>query len=207
MKKAVFAGIIFLLAACGEKKKEVLRDMKDIAPKAERTYSEKNQKEKDTIQFDFDLKIARELGVEVMEIGRAEAPMFPDRFHPISATKLHLQLKKDGILFCQWTFKDSTQTKNAFYNWLDCFGEKCKSIKFGQTINFQKDNFLLFVNDTLIAYISSAERVEAEVWQNYFQQKNTLEDWKIFIQQGTRAKAKWFAVEKGKKQTVTDQIK
>jgi hypothetical protein len=204
MKKSVFAGIIFLFAACGEKKKEVLRDMKDLTAKSERTYSEKNQKEKDTIQFDFDMKIAREIGVEVMEIDRVEAPMFPDRFHPISATKLNLQLKKYGILFCQWTFKDSTQTKNAFYNWLDCFGEKCKSIKFGETINFQKDNFLLFVNDTLITYISSAERVEVEVWLNYFKQKNTLEDWKIFIQQGTRAKAKWFAVEKGKKQTVTN---
>ena len=207
MKKAIFAGVIFIFAACVEKKKEVLRDMKDLTPKSERTYSEKNQEEKDSIQFDFDAEIAREIGVEVMEFDKVEAPMFPDRFHPISATKLNLQLKKDGILFCQWTFKDSTQTKNAFYNWLDCFGEKCKSIKFGETINFQNDNFLLFVNDTLITYITSAERIEEEAWLNYFKQKNGLEDWKIFLQQGTRAKAKWFAVEKGKKQTITDQIK
>jgi hypothetical protein len=204
MKKAIFAGVIFIFAACVEKKKEVLRDMKDLTPKSERTYSEKNQEEKDSIQFDFDAEIAREIGVEVMEFDKVEAPMFPDRFHPISATKLHLQLKKDGILFCQWSFKDSTQTKNAFYNWLDCFGEKCKSIKFGETINFQNDNFLLFVNDTLITYITSAERIEEEAWLNYFKQKNGLEDWKIFLQQGTRAKAKWFAVEKGKKRTLID---
>lgn len=32
-----------------------------------------------------------------------------------------------------YTFSDTLKTKNAFYNWLDCFGKSCAEIKPGQS--------------------------------------------------------------------------
>ena len=200
MKKAVFAGIIFLLVACGEKKKEVLRDMKDIAPKAERDYTQQRNEKLDTIDFGFNSVVANELGLNLSGIKFNKAPMFPDRFLPKSTKKLILMQEVDSTLFCQWSFKDSTQTKNAFYNWVDCFGEKCKSIKFGETINFQKDNFVILVNDTSLTYITSIKKIQQDDWLQFFEKTEAIKNWKTVIYQSSRSKATWFKVVDGKKE-------
>lgn len=200
MKKAVFAGIIFLLVACGEKKKEVLRDMKDIAPKSERDYTQQRNEKLDTIDFGFNSFVANELGLNLSGIKFNKAPMFPDRFLPKSTKKLILMQEVDSTFFCQWSFKDSTQTKNAFYNWMDCFGEKCKSIKFGETINFQKDNFVILVNDTSLTYITSIKKIQQDDWLQFFEKTEAIKNWKTVIYQSSRSKATWFKVVDGKKE-------
>jgi hypothetical protein len=200
MKKAVFTGIIFLFAACGEKKKEVLRDMKDIAPKSEHDYTQQRNEKVDTIDFGFNSGAANELGLNLSGIKFNKAPIFPDRFLPKSTKKLILMQEVDSTLFCQWSFKDSTQTKNAFYNWLDCFGEKCKSIKFGETINFQKDNFVILVNDTSLTYITSVKKIQQDDWLQFFEKTEAIKNWKTVIYQSSRSKATWFKVVDGKKE-------
>jgi hypothetical protein len=205
MKKAFFAGIIFLFAACGEKKKEVLRDMKELTPKSERDYTQQKIEKVDTIYFGFNSFIANELGLNVSGIKFNEAAMFPDRFEPKSTKKLILMQEADSTLFCQWSFKDSTQVKNAFYNWLDCFGEKCKSIKFGETINFQKDNFVILVNDSCLTYITSIKKIQQDFWLQFFDKTEATKNWKIVIYQSSRSKATWFKVVDGKKETLNKQ--
>jgi len=205
MKKAVFAGIIFLLAACGEKKKEVLRDMKDLTPKSERDYTQQRNEKLDTIDFGFNSGVANELGLNLSGIKFNKAPIFPDRFLPKSTKKLILMQEVDSTLFCQWSFKDSTQTKNAFYNWLDCFGEKCKSIKFGETINFQKDNFVILVNDTSLMYITSVKKIQQDDWLQFFEKTEEIKNWKTVIYQSSRSKATWFKVVDGKKEPLNKQ--
>jgi len=205
MKKAVFAGIIFLLAACGEKKKEVLRDMKDLTPKSERDYTQQRNEKLDTIDFGFNSGVANELGLNLSGIKFNKAPIFPDRFLPKSTKKLILMQEVDSTLFCQWSFKDSTETKNAFYNWLDCFDEKCKSIKFGQTINFQKNNFVILVNDTSLTYISSIKKIQQEDWLKFFEKTEEIKNWKIVIHQNSKSKATWFRVVDGKKEPLNNQ--
>lgn len=188
-----------MVFSCKPKKEEVLT-MEDIMPqsKNEKPFTPKDNKP--TLNYGFDVKIADKIGIQVMEIDSIEDPMFPDRFSPRSTIKLTLHLKDNPIIYCQWAFKDSIQTKNAFYNWIDCFGPKCKSIKLGQKVNFQKDNFVMFVNDTSITYVSSPRKLTAEDWMKYFELKNEIEDWKILIQQNTSSKAKWFMVVEGKKE-------
>lgn len=205
MKKAFFAGIIFLFAACGEKKKEVLRDMKDLTPRSERDYTQQKNEKVDTIDFGFNSGVANELGLNVSGIKFNKALMFPDRFLPKSTKKLILMQEVDSILFCQWSFKDSTQTKNAFYNWVDCFGEKCKSIKFGETINFQKDNFVILVNDTSLTYISSVKKIQQDDWLRFFEKTVAIKNWKTVIYQSSRSKATWFKVVDGKKEPLNKQ--
>ena len=205
MKKSVFAGIIFLFTACGEQKKEVLRDMKDIAPKSERDYTQQRNEKLDTIDFGFNSGVANELGLNLSGIKFNKVPMFPDRFLPKSTKKLILMQEVDSTLFCQWSFKDSTETKNAFYNWLDCFDEKCKSIKFGQTINFQKNNFVILVNDTSLTYISSIKKIQQEDWLKFFEKTEEIKNWKIVIHQNSKSKATWFRVVDGKKEPLNNQ--
>lgn len=176
--------------------------MNDIMPQAKKDAYTPKSDSTHSIDYGFDVKIADKIGIQVMEIDSIDEPMFPDRFIPRRTNKLALQLKEDLIVYCQWSFKDSIHTKNALYNWIDCFGPKCKSIKLGQKANFQKDNFVMFVNDTSITYISSRINISAEDWMKYFEIKNEIVDWKIMIQQNTSSKAKWYMVAEGKKEEI-----
>lgn len=183
--------VLLITAACGGKKKNEVIDMKDITPHSNRNYDSRETEIVETFDFGFDQRVADSIGLHVMEIDSVKEPFFVDRFSPRSQTKVYLQLKEDKILFCQWTFNDSVKTKNAFYNWIDCYGEKCKSIHFGQKVNFQKDNFRLFMNDTSMTYISSSLKLSTKDWQAYLKSVNGVEQWNLIIEQATRGKAKW----------------
>lgn len=192
MKILSVISILFLLFACGEGKKDDVIDMKDITPHSDRDYSQTKKDSVPTVDLGFDIKIADELGIQVIEINEIKDPMFPDRFSPKSNKKLALQLKKDQITFCQWVYKDSLKTMNALFNWLDCFGPKCKSIKYRFHEKFQPEHMLMFVNDTSITYISSPLALDANVWQQYLEKKNTIEEWDNVIIQKARKKSEWF---------------
>jgi len=203
MNRILFLLIGLTLFACEQKKQKVI-DMSDITPHSERdTNGNAKEDKKDVIDYGFDLKIADEIGLQVMEIDSISEPLFPDRFSPKKIKKLTLQLKENPITYCHWTFKDSIRTKNALYNWIDCFGPNCKSIKYGQKMNFQKDNFILFESDTSLTYISSPSKLSVDDWLKYFELTSELKDWKLLIYQGTRAKATWYKVVEGKKEPIS----
>lgn len=196
--------VLLLTAACGGSQKDEVLDMNDITPQAQRKEPVVKGEVK-TSDYGFNRTVADSIGLKVMEIDSVEEPFFVDRFSPRSQTKVHLQLKEDKIVFCQWTFKDSVKTKNAFYNWIDCYGEKCKSIHFGQNVNFQKDNFRLFMNDTSITYISSALKLSTKDWLAYLKSASGVEEWKLIIEQSTRGKAKWMRFFDDKLEELTPQ--
>lgn len=182
--------ILLISAACDGNQKDEVIDMKDVTPQAKHKEPVLKAEEKASY-YGFNRLVADSVGLKVMEIDSVKEPFFVDRFSPRSKTKLHLQLKEGQLLYCQWTFKDSLKTKNAFYNWIDCYGEKCKSIHFGQKVNFQKDNFRLFMNDTSITYVSSSLKLSTKDWQAYLKSVNGVEQWNLIIEQATRGKAKW----------------
>jgi hypothetical protein len=182
--------VLLITAACGGKQKDEVIDMNDITPQAKHKDPIVKAEDKAS-DYGFNRTVADSIGLKVMEIDSVEEPFFVDRFSPRSQTKLYLQLKEGQLLYCQWSFKDSVKTKNAFYNWIDCYGEKCKSIHFGQNVNFQKDNFRLFMNDTSITYISSPLKLSTKDWQAYLKSVSGVEEWKLIIEQSTRGKAKW----------------
>ena len=54
-----------------------------------------------------------------------------------------------------YTFSDSLKTKNAFYNWLDCFGSDCNSVSLNEDIDAIKTPPLTtWVYDTTIVVIN-----------------------------------------------------
>ena len=193
--------LIFISLSCNSSSKKSVINMSDITPHSERE-DKGNVKEDNSKAFDygFDIKLADEIGVQVMEIDSISEPLFPDRFSPKKIKKLTLHLKENPIAYCHWTFKDSIHTKNALYNWIDCYGSNCKSIKYAQKINFQKDNFILLESDTSLTYISSPSKLIADDWLNYFELQTEIKDWKLMIYQGTRGKATWYSVIEGKKE-------
>lgn len=182
--------VLLFFACSGEKDNDVV-NINEIMPHAKRTSNPRDTSASTPTITGFDLEVAQQIGWKFSAVAQTEAPLFPDRFYPKNSHKLTLFTPTDSTFFCQWAFKDSTATNNAFYNWLDCFGASCKSIKVNENINFQRDNFILLLNDTSITYITSPAPINTEQWLHYFELKNELNNWKTIIQQGRKKKATW----------------
>lgn len=53
--------------------------------------------------------------------------------------------------FFYYTFADTTTTKNAFYNWMDCFSDECEMIRIGEDFKAIKTPpVFALIYDTLI---------------------------------------------------------
>jgi hypothetical protein len=193
--------MVLLMCACQESKKEKVVDMDDVIsiPKDEKRI--KSDPANDSLSTLISLIQAEKSGIRISALAPVLNPMFPDRFAPSKTRKLVLNPGKDSVLFCQWVFKDTIRTKNAFYNWLDCFGPSCKSIKIGEKKNFQGDHMLLLVNDTSITFVSSPIKIDSKSWLAYFE-KLKIENWRLILEQTAGGKAKWNQLKKGEIETL-----
>jgi hypothetical protein len=195
MKRLGFALLLLntLLFSCSSPEDEVI-DMNEIIPQSE-NYKEGEGKPSDDLMkndFGFNQQLAILQGIDVMEVDSFPEPMFPDRFLPKSIQKLTLHFKEDAVFFGQWTFKDSMKTMNALFNWMDCFGPKCKSLKYLESASFQSDALLLFVNDTSLTYISASIPLDEKKWQLYLKESHGIALWDLVIVQKKQRKANWY---------------
>ena len=195
--------MISLFLGCSSDSNNDPIDSRKVVPQAEIKNETKVAEIIDDATHDFDLKLADSSGINIDSVKGINLPLFPDRFSPKNVKKLSLITGRDSIIYYQWAFKDSLKTKNALYNWLDCFGKDCRSIKLYEPAKFQKDNFIIFVNDTSLSFISSERKLELGHWLTYFKYYSKIEDWPLVIFQKSRANASWVRVEKEKQTNLT----
>lgn len=195
MKELLFiVSILVFFSSCGDKENEVI-DLNDIIEGSDR-YNEDLTNVDDKASEEDSLSIYlndfKSNGIAVNELTVIDDKYFPDRLGPIATKKFEIQLNENTFRFVQWTFKDSTKVMNAFFNWIDCFGENCKSIFVGEERVFQTNPFHLLVNDSSLIFIEGIESFDFKEWENYFEQKGFTLDWNYVIEQRKRGKARWF---------------
>lgn len=192
---------MLLLTSCEDKQEDVV-DLNDIIAGSER-YNEDSLNVKNDIDpkdtLALKMKYFNDNGVEVKEIIALTDNYFPDRFGPINAEKYELQSKGNTFRFIEWKFEDSTKVMNAFFNWMDCFGEKCKSIFIGEERVFQSNPFQILVNDSILVFIEGVESFDFKLWEVYYEKQGTPLDWNYTIEQRKRGKAHWFTYIEEKK--------
>lgn len=190
-KKVLIPICAMLLFSCSGENKEKVLDMSDLTPQAKEETS-KSLKVKDTAHFSLiNLILADSCGIPIQQFRELKEPMFPDRFMPKSKFKLNLETEHKNLFMGQWNYPDSIKTMNAFFNWLDCFGPECKSIKLGEEENMQKEGLLFFINDTSITYFSSNSKLDLERWQQYLEKQYGINQWDLVVWQQPRKKAVW----------------
>ena len=131
----------------------------------------KNSKTSDSTQLmdtSFNLK---SLEIKVDKVIEVTTNEFLDRFQSSENSKRLLITSNDSIHFKTWTYKDSTDTFNAFYNLLDCFGINCISIDLYSSEFVSQTYNLLFVSKNQIYWVSSKNNQDKLVWQAYLKAK------------------------------------
>ena len=198
-KQLSFFVLFFFLFSCSNKKKEETVDLSEITTSSERykegkLESKKDKKKKvsftDTLDVHFK-GILDSLNINDSVVRKLDIVSFPDRFGAKSITKFYWKEITDSINFIDWEFTDSLKTENAFYNWIDCFGENCISIKIGDKVKIQKRGLLVLVNEKHLIVIDSDKKIDYLKWVSLLKNQLFGENWKYVVFQPKKGKAVW----------------
>lgn len=191
MRYFYFIILIFGILACKEKESEVI-DIEELLPESE-LYSNKNS---DSLivadKFESLKKQLRSLGISFSSINDHNKRDFPDRFGAINATKFQVENENDTTRFSSWTYKDSSMVVNAFYNWIDCFTEKCRSFYMYDKKRMMNAGFELYLSDTTLILIENKDVDINDKWNEYLTQLGYNDQWNLVLKQSKKGIARWY---------------
>lgn len=199
MKKHIsFLFLGLALASCQHEQEVETISTEEFLPKAQREYDYSE----DTIQevqkeLSATQKVIKSnfnaVGFEINKTSSMNALIFmPDRLGHIKNEKLIFSADSVVYHYRHWQFKDSLQTMNAFYNWLDCFMEQCKSIRINENINGSYDAFAVWVSNSSIYYLSSDQKnINKSQWESILIPEEAIE-WNYIMHQAKQGRIEWF---------------
>lgn len=123
--------------------------------------------------------------------------LFPDRFGPSKMEKWYLLNQKDSIVALHYEFKDSLRTKNAFFNWLDCYGSACVSYQVGSQFKKQNRNSLFLIGENQLVYMESKFPIPAEKLVGILNEKKKDQNWIYVVEIPGRKKTRWSYIKEG----------
>lgn len=128
--------------------------------------------------------------------------LFPERFGPVFSEKWILYTSTDSIVAFNYEFSDSLKTRNAFFNWLDCFGTTCESYTVGANVKKQKRSRLLLVGHTRMLYIEGKSKIPTEKIIAVFSPTKKDRNWSYVMEIPPYQKTNWYRIEKGEQQAI-----
>lgn len=126
-----------------------------------------------------------------------DSMLFPDRFGPKRMEKWVLQTSGDSLVALSYQFKDSLLTRNAFFNWLDCYGPHCESYQIGSVFKKQARHSLFLVRPQQLIYMEGSKALPAEKLIAILDEKKSKQNWSYVVEIPGRAKTKWYIVKEG----------
>lgn len=103
------------------------------------------------------------------QLSRIENELFLDRFQAKQKAKWKQQVNSDSTCYFYYQFKDSVHTKNAFLNWMDCFGESCQTISLLPEAKqrVRKGGHLIWVSEKEIIYATGNRIPKEQEWIDF----------------------------------------
>ena len=164
----------FAFSCANDSNKSETVDLEEFLPQSKKEYNYKEdtvtqtkEHTPDSIELFIQSRISNSVFVQKDKLSNNKH--FPDRLD--FQKKYYHELSIDSVLYelAIWEFEDSLHTVNAFYNWMDCFGEKCKSLRIGESKRMYKGAFQLFVDDTKLIYVSTNNNMNQLLWSDLFE--------------------------------------
>jgi hypothetical protein len=185
----------FFLTACSAEGDNETIDLEKIRPKSEMT---NNKVVKDQVIDSSEILLHAyendSVNLKLTKLRISNISLFLHRFpHKISG--LRTLIKEDTMIQIQhefYEYVDSNQMKNAFFNWLDCNGKQCKSIKLYEETKIEPQNLLVIVTSKSIDIFRSQSTLNSADWVNYIRFSKKINDFKYIVIQKKNQKSQWF---------------
>jgi hypothetical protein len=192
--KSLFCLILIVFLGCKDNSKSETVDLDEIRPKSNSELYKNGKTTVDSnavflseyVMDSVDLKIARLITLN--------NSTFLNRF-PSKKNALRTLYLTDTTIQIQhehYEYVDSNQMKNAFFNWLDCNGKNCKSIKLYEETKIEPDNLLLIATAQSIDIFRSKSLFKAEDWINFVRFSKKTNVFKYILFQKKNQKSQWF---------------
>lgn len=128
---------------------------------------------------------------------KLDSMLFPDRFGPSKMEKWYLSSTEDSLVALVYSYKDSLKTRNAFFNWLDCYGPNCISYQVGSEFKKQKRSSLFLVSQTQLIYIESRKEIPLKKIVTLLNPKKKDQNWTYIVDIPARSKSRWLNMKTG----------
>ena len=184
----LLAGFFILACSTNNNQKREKTENKKINNK-----KPKEIQKEDTLIAIFEFYNQDSVNLEITKINLNPEKTFIQRFPYKNATNLLLESKKNLVKHLQINYADSNAMKNAFFNYLDCYGKDCKSIELFQKVKFSKTFFMLLASTKSIHIIESENNLNSSDWINCVRFSKIADPIKFIIIQKKQQKAKWFS--------------
>ncbi len=199
--------IAVMFAACSSNEPEVVK-YSDISPngkereeKIDSTNIVKNERPEESAFLRFADTINKDALWQ-----QWDSTLFLDRFGAKTMEKWIVKNSEtDSLVLLHYAFKDSLLTKNAFFNWLDCFGPNCNSFTVGGNVRVKGKYNYIYVNEKNIYSFESKKSISPELIRACMLAKKAKkedESWLYTVVSKPTGKAAWKKVVKGKEQEI-----
>lgn len=128
---------------------------------------------------------------------KLDSMLFPDRFGPQLSEKWVIHTENDSIIALSYSFKDSLKTRNAFFNWLDCYGKNCDSYQIGSRFKPQKTNSIFFVGEKQLYFFDSQHALPLNTLLTLLEPQKKHQQWRYIIQIPGRKTTNWYSMKDG----------
>ena len=193
---------IVILTSCSSASENEPGDLKDILPSSNK-YAE--EKLTDTVRvyqeplhshddFTFlDTVLYEQFPQLKSVLNVTPNRFFIDRLNPQSKLSKSISIDSVAVAFIVWEFKDSIQTENAFFNWLDNFGEEQDVIRVGEIFKYKETGNYIYVGKDKLVFVSSSEMFNFSPFKSLIE-KVYGKEWKYSVHQPKGQRAKWLVL-------------
>ena len=177
--KYIFPACLLFVVACSEEQQPEVISLEDLTGE---TGPEEVTNDSVTIESSFGSTVVGQFVQGQMaqyDTASMHAPHPMDRFGYSTFHKFDFIAKtqvadsKEGMVtpvasFYYYSFPDTTSAKNAFYNWLDCFGENCDAVQLNRDMEEIKTTpMFTFIYDTCIVAVEYACEHKKNDWKSF----------------------------------------
>jgi hypothetical protein len=145
----------------------------------------------DSISY-FSKQLVDTLGISKQGVHRISTLLFPDRFNPIKSDKWYGITSSDSFVYKHWMYVDTNVSENTFYNWLDNFGDKHLSLKFGDKIRVSPNAFVLLLQHRSLLLMESKNQLNKDDILTLLDTLGFGSTWKYVLFQNKGKKTEWF---------------
>ena len=145
----------------------------------------------DSISY-FSRRLADTLGIVKRGVHRISTLLFPDRFNPVKSDKWYGITASDSFVYKHWMYADSNVAENTYYNWLDNFGDKHLSLKFGDKVRVSPNAFVLLLQHRSVLFIEQKKQMNKDQLLKVLDTLGFGSTWKYVLYQNLGKKTEWF---------------
>ena len=192
MKNLLYLFTVLFIFSCSSEHEKVVK-LDDIV-----SGSKEKKVEKDTIAFNdttqklsfFVNRLCDSLKINKKTTFIDSSFDFPERFHPIKIDKVTFN-QGDLISYKHWKWSDSIKATQAFFNWLDQFGDRKISLIIGDEVSVSKKGFLVLVQDKSVVYLEFGRTFKPEFYLHKLTDCGFGKHWKYILYQQPVKKTIW----------------